>query len=167
MQCAHRPWLFPLQCTQNFHVYITTFSQPYKHMYTDTDTDTDTHTHTHTHLFGCSVASTFWEEKSNIIFPFEPHFVVQWNCNSAFYKITAKRDNVMQEGLKSTWTWGSHGGHWWLLSLEMWHIVLWKQGTISEEDWYLIFHITHIPKESSLRCRICLKITRICVICTH
>lgn len=124
-------------------------------------------THTHTHLFGCSVASTIWEEKSNIIFPFEPHFVVQWNHNSAFYKITAKRDNVMQGGLKSTWTWGSHGDHWWLLSLEMWHIVLWKQGTISEEDWYLIFHTTHIPKESSFQCRICLKITRICGICTH
>lgn len=106
--------------------------------------------YTYTHIFGCSVASTFWEEKSNIIFLFEPHFVVQWNHNSAFYKITAKRDNVMQDGLKSTWTSGSHGDHWWLLSLEMWHTVLWKQGTISEEDWYLIFHTTHIPREQFL-----------------
>ena len=34
-------------------------------------------TFTPTHLFGCRVASTFSEEKSNIIFPFEPQFVVQ------------------------------------------------------------------------------------------
>jgi len=48
-------------------------------------------THIHTHLFGCSVASTFSEEKSNIIFPFEPHFVVSWNHYSAFYKNNCKR----------------------------------------------------------------------------
>ena len=28
VQCAHRPRLFPVQCTENFHIYITTFSQP-------------------------------------------------------------------------------------------------------------------------------------------
>jgi len=40
-------------------------------------------------------------------------------------------------------------------------------GTISELDCYLIFHTTHIPKESSLQFIICLKITRMCVIHTH
>jgi hypothetical protein len=121
-----------------------------------------TYVHIHTNTSGCSMASTFREKKSNIIFPFEPRFVVQWNHFSMFYKISANRDNVMQDCLNSLWTWG-HGRYWRLLSLEMLNRIPWKTVTISEEDWYLFCHIIHIPKESSLWFRKCLKITRWCI----
>jgi hypothetical protein len=29
--------------------------------------------------------------------------------------------------------------------------IFWKTGTISNEDWYLFYHASHIPKESSPR----------------